>query len=426
MWPRVSEATPGRRLPKILCADDSPDIRALVRHTLARDAIDVVTAVNGADALEALAHFRADAILLDIDMPIIDGLEVLARLRSDPHLAATPVMMLTADGDAANVRRALADGARDYVVKPFTADVLRQRVRRLLQTPPVAADARVKTGPTRPRARVAARVLIVDGEPASLRLARAALADRCTIATARSGAGALAVAAEVEPDVIVMDLDMPIMDGYEAVVRLRQMPALVRTRIIAMVPEDAPSDISVDGFDGVLRKPFTGGDLARTVCRYLGVDGLYSFVEEDDMIVLRFHESKLCETADSVQTAESVLANVPRSTGFWEARDVDQFQHQFDLLIARLVDSGGGQIMIDLERARDLPDRHVGTLVSVLRTIARRLTAIGLPAVAVTTFPMRARFEPVRTETGIDICWRKSDAIASLRRQTLRLAETGE
>ena len=82
--------------------------------------------------------------------------------------------------------------------------------------------------------------------------------------------------------------------------------------------------------------------------------------------------------------------------------------------------------MIDLERARDLTERHIGALMGVTRLAARRLAAIGLPAVALTTFQMRGRFEPIRVETGLDICWRKPDAIASLRRQTVRWAEASE
>jgi DNA-binding response OmpR family regulator len=118
--------------PLVLVADDDDDILLLVTTRLRRDGFDVIAARNGEEAL-ALAQERKPAVaVLDIGMPGLDGLEVLARIRADEELNGTRVLLLTAKAQESDVRRGYESGADAYVRKPFSPAELSTRVRALL------------------------------------------------------------------------------------------------------------------------------------------------------------------------------------------------------------------------------------------------------------------------------------------------------
>ena len=119
-------------MPTILVVDDEPPILELVRYTLEDEQIRVLEASDGAQALEAALAARPDLILLDVQMPRLDGLEVCRRLRADPALAGTRIVMLTAAGQDADRARGLAAGADEYLTKPFSPLALFTLVRSLL------------------------------------------------------------------------------------------------------------------------------------------------------------------------------------------------------------------------------------------------------------------------------------------------------
>ncbi|WP_200939859.1 response regulator transcription factor [Brevundimonas sp. Root1279] len=117
---------------RILIADDDPLLRALLQHRLAADGHDVFAVEHGGQVLPALADFRPDLIVLDAMMPVMDGFEILRRLKSGADQDATPVIMLTALKREPDIVGALQLGAADYLVKPFIPEELSQRIRRIL------------------------------------------------------------------------------------------------------------------------------------------------------------------------------------------------------------------------------------------------------------------------------------------------------
>jgi CheY-like chemotaxis protein len=116
----------------ILTADDEPHIIELVRVTLEDDRVRIVEAIDGIGALDAAELYAPDLILLDVHLPDVSGLEVCRRLRGDPRLRCTPIVMLTAAAQQADVARGLAAGATDYLTKPFSPIRLLSLVERLL------------------------------------------------------------------------------------------------------------------------------------------------------------------------------------------------------------------------------------------------------------------------------------------------------
>jgi len=113
---------------RILVVDDEPDLVELVRHHLQREHYEVITAADGETALFEARRRVPDLVILDLMLPGIDGLEVCRRLRSDTRLAHIPIVMLTAKGEEADVVIGLAQGADDYVRKPFGVKELVARV----------------------------------------------------------------------------------------------------------------------------------------------------------------------------------------------------------------------------------------------------------------------------------------------------------
>ena len=114
--------------------DDQPDIVELAATVLSGDGYAVATAGNGSDALERLGDEAFDLVLLDINMPGIDGWETLRLIRADPDLQSLPVLMFSVKGELQDKVVALQEGATDYVTKPFEIDVLLAHVKTALES----------------------------------------------------------------------------------------------------------------------------------------------------------------------------------------------------------------------------------------------------------------------------------------------------
>ena len=121
---------------QVLIVDDSPAMRAFIRRVVELSGLDVaafVQAGDGAEALRLLGAQPVDVILTDINMPGMDGEQFVARLQEDPALRAIPVVVVSTDVTAARMERMLALGARGYVTKPFSPELLRQELERVLE-----------------------------------------------------------------------------------------------------------------------------------------------------------------------------------------------------------------------------------------------------------------------------------------------------
>ena len=117
---------------RILICDDDPLLLDLVSHRLTTRGFDVVTAKHGGEALERLEEEIPDALVIDAMMPVVDGYELLRRVRENPRTATLPVVMLTARRQEQDVLVALELGVSDYLVKPFIPQELVVRLERLL------------------------------------------------------------------------------------------------------------------------------------------------------------------------------------------------------------------------------------------------------------------------------------------------------
>jgi CheY-like chemotaxis protein len=117
---------------RLVIADDEADIRKLVSFTLRRRGHTVLEATTGTEAYELIAAERPDLAILDVMMPGMSGVEVARRLHQVPGLAAIPIVLLSAMGQAGEIAEGLESGATSYIVKPFSPSALAKRVDELL------------------------------------------------------------------------------------------------------------------------------------------------------------------------------------------------------------------------------------------------------------------------------------------------------
>ena len=204
----------------VLVIDDDETQRDLMSRFLVREGFLARTAADGLAGLELAKRLRPRAILLDVTMPGMDGWSVLSTLKADPDLAAIPVVMVTFVSE-----RALANslGAADYVIKPVDWNRLRH----------VMEAFREAEGD----------VLIVDDEPEMRRLARTALErNGWSVVEAENGADGLTLVARSIPRVILLDLSMPVMDGFGFLKELRQRPGCEQVPVVVLTALDLTAD----------------------------------------------------------------------------------------------------------------------------------------------------------------------------------------
>lgn len=118
---------------KLLVIDDDPFILTLVKKTFSSLGFEVLTATDGFEGIDAIKKHKPALILLDIMMPILDGLEVLKRVKESPEVSRIPIIMFTAVAENKMVVESSKLGADDYIIKPFQSSVLITKVRDLLQ-----------------------------------------------------------------------------------------------------------------------------------------------------------------------------------------------------------------------------------------------------------------------------------------------------
>ena len=117
----------------IIAVDDEEDILELVRYNLVREGYQVICVSSGEECLKKTRSEKPDLIVLDLMLPGMDGLEVAKKLKSDPDARYTPIIMLTAKGEEADIVTGLELGADDYITKPFSPRILIARVRAVIR-----------------------------------------------------------------------------------------------------------------------------------------------------------------------------------------------------------------------------------------------------------------------------------------------------
>jgi two-component system chemotaxis response regulator CheY len=117
---------------RILAADDSPSMRDMVRMSLGSAGFEVTSAADGDEALRLATQTAFDLVLLDVNMPVRDGIAVVRALRAEPQYRHTPILMLTTDNSPDSKREGKSAGATGWIVKPFEPEQLLKVIKRVI------------------------------------------------------------------------------------------------------------------------------------------------------------------------------------------------------------------------------------------------------------------------------------------------------
>jgi signal transduction histidine kinase/DNA-binding response OmpR family regulator len=206
-------ATAVDRSTVVLLVEDDEHSAELLSLYLRDTGFEIAVAGNGAEGLELARRLRPAGIILDILLPGLDGWEFLARAKAEPEVATVPVIIVSMLDERG---RGLALGAADYLVKPIAREELLDALARVTPVPHPTA-------------------LAIDDDPVALELISAVLQPAgYTVLTARNGTDGLALAEAEEPDVILLDLLMPQIDGFMVVDQLRANPATTSIPIVVL------------------------------------------------------------------------------------------------------------------------------------------------------------------------------------------------
>lgn len=119
-------------MPKVLAVDDSASMRQMVSFTLQTAGFDVISAHDGSDAYDLAQKEDVDIVLSDVNMPIMDGIELIRKLRELNHYRYVPILMLTTESSIEKKQQGKAAGATGWIVKPFNPEQLVNIINRVL------------------------------------------------------------------------------------------------------------------------------------------------------------------------------------------------------------------------------------------------------------------------------------------------------
>lgn len=244
------DLTPGQT---VLVVDDEPSIRRFLRHILEAEGFLVIESRSGEDAVAIARRELPALVLLDLVLPDIDGFEVLSRLKDKVETENIPVIILSIIEDE---ERCFRLGASDYLPKPINRERLVDRVTSLI----AIGKREDRDGPY--------RILAVDDDDSVLKALSTILKNHgFEVEIARNGKDGLEKAQANPPDLVILDLMMPIMTGHEVLLALKQNSNTAEIPVMILTAAEPDERIRAlqGGAESLMTKPFTEKELAKLV-----------------------------------------------------------------------------------------------------------------------------------------------------------------
>lgn len=340
---------------KLLSVDDSKTVRIIIKKAFKNYDCDILEASNGVEGLALAAKEPPDVILLDVTMPVMDGVEMLTKLKADPALKAIPVVMLTAEGGKDNVLKIAKIGVRDYIVKPFKEDVLVQKVGRIIDLKPITdAPAKAKSifDP--------ATILVVEDKPAILTQIQDGLKHTpWQVAGVTTTGEAIDFCGRNAVDLLLISLSLPDEAAYTL---FRVLRANLKTKYTPIFGLAVKTDTSAQqlaqqlGFSGIATKPLDLSELEVKISRAMNLDTSERYFRtEPDVFIMRLPE--VCTPAV-----------------------VNEVSAYLKGKIAEAVDSGISKAIFDLHEVKHLDMPLIKLLITAMqacREVALAHTLVG-------------------------------------------------
>ena len=344
---------------KILTVDDSKTVRIIVRKAFKGYDCDILEAGNGVEGLAVASKETPDVILLDVTMPVMDGVEMLTKLKSDPALKAIPVMMLTAEGGRDHVLKIAKIGVRDYLVKPFKEDVLIEKVGRVIDLKPLSeSPSKVKSifDP--------ADILVVEDKPAIIQQIVEGLKHTpWKVHGVATQGEAIDFCTRTPPDLVLVSLSLPEETAFTLFRLLRTNVKTKYTPIFALVVKTETAQqqqAQTVGFTALITKPIDLGDLETKVAKAMNLDTSQRYYAIDgDALIMRMPEN----------CGPTVLAEAA---------------HYLKPKLAEAVDAGHNKVVIDIHLLKSLQMGVIKLLFQAMqncRELGLQFALIGNPQI---------------------------------------------
>ena len=346
---------------KIPTVDDSKTVRIIVRKAFKSFDCEISEAGNGVEGLAVAAKEQPDLILLDVTMPVMDGVEMLTKLKADAALKAIPVMMLTAEGGREHVLKIAKIGVRDYIVKPFKEEVLIEKAGRIIDLKPLSE------GPAKTKSIFdPAEILVVEDKPAIIQQVQEGLKHTPWKVHGVSTQGeAIDFCTRTPPDLILISLSLPEEAAFTLFRLIRANMKTKYTPIFALVVKTETgqqSQAQQVGFTSIVTKPIDLGDLETKMAKAMNLDTSQRFFAlESDCLIMRLPEN----------CSPGVLAEVAT---------------YLKPKLAEAVDAGHNRAIIDIHQVKTL---HMGVIkllmqaMQTCRELAMQFTLVGNPQIIV-------------------------------------------
>ena len=270
---------------KILIIDDDKVTRKVVGQALNGFDCQLLEAADGAEGLMIAQHERPELILLDYNMPVMDGPKTLAKLKTDPELRTLPVLMLTAESSRESVVRAVKLGVCGYLVKPFRAAELVERISRVL-----ALEPRNPLAPQTKRFDAALQILVVDDKPVIVQQIQEALAGTGWRVHGVSDPDQAADScSQTPPDILLVSLSLAedgafsLFQTLRAAARTQNIPVFALSVKTAIDEQNRAQQL---GFNGVVTKPIDFTTLRARITRTLNLDTSTHYFELTNRMLL--------------------------------------------------------------------------------------------------------------------------------------------
>lgn len=320
---------------KLLTVDDSRTVRILVKKAFKGCDVEIIEASNGVEGLSSAAKHNPDIILLDVTMPVMDGVEMLTRLKGDPATKDIPVIMLTAEGGRDNVLRIAKMGIRDYIVKPFTEELLIKKVGRVVD---LSQQTQAKT------ILDTLQVLLVEDKPAIVSAIQNGLSHLPWEFTEAGNAfEGVEKYMDSNFDLVLMSLTLPNDAAYDIFKKMKSHNP--KTPIIGMVVKtdtDRQHKALQVGFEATITKPIDLVELETRSCRAMGIDTSPKY--------FKFKEDRL----------EVYIPGLPSMARITEMRSF------LNTKVNEAVDSGCSLVVVDATKTTEVDVNLIKFLMEVM------------------------------------------------------------
>ena len=246
-----------KRKKKIIMVDDVNFHLVNTKNRL-KNHYEIYPALSAEILFDILDNIIPDLILLDINMPEINGFEILKRLKADPKYSGIPVIFFTSNKSKENITKGMALGAVDFIAKPFNDDDLIECIEKQLDL-----EKRAKNRPI---------ILAIDDSPGILREVNTALREQYIVYGLTTPETVTELLKSVTPDLFLLDYLMPVITGFELIPIIRSLPEHEKTPIVFLTAEGTIKNLSTAinlGANDFVLKPVSADVLREKIAVHL-------------------------------------------------------------------------------------------------------------------------------------------------------------